>query len=71
MRATTFMTSFQNLFEPSIIFFQKYSNYTTEQLLLALFCGEDPRDVIEQTINPNNDKNVETPFEKLRKQVVK
>ncbi|EGT46418.1 hypothetical protein CAEBREN_29987 [Caenorhabditis brenneri] len=70
-RASTFMTSFQNLFEPSIIFFQKYSNYTTENLLLALFCGEDPRDVIEQTINPNNDKNVETPFEKLRKQVIK
>ncbi|UMM11669.1 hypothetical protein L5515_000839 [Caenorhabditis briggsae] len=70
-RAQTFMTSFQNLFEPSLIFFQKYSNYTTDQLLLALFCGEDPRDVIEQTINPNNDKTVETPFEKLRKQVIK
>lgn len=28
-------------------------------------------DVIEQTINPNNDKTVETPFEKLRKQVIK
>ncbi|CAI2315669.1 unnamed protein product [Caenorhabditis sp. 36 PRJEB53466] len=70
-RVTTFLSSVQTLFEPTLIFFQKYSNYTTDQLLLALFCGEDPRAVIEQTINPNNDKTVETPFEKLRKKIIK
>ncbi|CDO41153.1 ABC transporter domain-containing protein [Caenorhabditis elegans] len=71
LRVTPFISSFQSVFEPTLIFAQKYGNYSTDQLLLALFCGEDPRATIEQTINPNSDKNVDTPFEKLRKQVIK
>uniref|UniRef100_A0A8R1HIS6 ABC-2 type transporter transmembrane domain-containing protein n=1 Tax=Caenorhabditis japonica TaxID=281687 RepID=A0A8R1HIS6_CAEJA len=70
VRATSFVSSVQNVFEPTLIFLQKYSNFTTDQLLLALFCGEDPREVIAQTLNPNSDNEVETPFEKLRKRII-
>ncbi|CAB3408775.1 unnamed protein product [Caenorhabditis bovis] len=65
-----YVTSFQRATKPFFDFLNKYSKLGFNDIILAVFCGNDPRDIIEQSVNPNHDIPVETPFEKMRKNTV-
>ncbi|CAI5437736.1 unnamed protein product [Caenorhabditis angaria] len=66
-----YMSDFQMIFKPSFEFLNKYQNTSNNDLLLAVFCGNNPMDIIEQSINPTNEIQVETPFQKMREKLIK